>query len=364
MGFDDDIRTLDRWLRLGGVYDEGDGCQFVLALCELTANLGDVPEADRSFDRMEIVSQWKTNPDRITPESLRRSFKAATDFMRDGMSRYHKTALDSGSDHMFRLADKEGGGAGRRSMHYLERIPINEGYQIVPFASPDPEHDEDEAPASLRAVAVQPARDDPPSHCIQYWMTPRDEIVLSMRGRAYFGRDDVRSGSLRRKLLIAAMSFDMIVVSLSAISTILLLTFSNGPVTAKHLGAIISTIALGLLLYLFTIKPFLKLANHRIIIMQDTWLRVDETPAVLEKVQDPDHPGQSMMRVSRYESTCGICGSSVRLRDGGAAWPDRLVGACVNSSLEHVYSFDRFSLVGLPLRVDMLHARRMQHVRD
>jgi hypothetical protein len=345
MALIDDIRIFEAWLKSGDVFDLGDGCQFLIALSELTEPLTDQPEADRSFDRHAILSQWlskeKIATDRDRP---RKAFKAAMDYLEQGTARYRDHVLVNGGDHMLRVCTNQGGGAGRRTTHFLRRVAITSGNAIIPV-SPVP---------SDQPSYLEPSMDRSHSHWIAYRAIPREQILLSRRGRLYFGRDDVRAGTIRQNIMVAALVIDLGVVVVSGVCTILLLELSNGPVTSKQLGAVLSTIALAALLYLFTIRPFAKLAEHRIIIMDDTWLKSDETPAVLEKLQDPAMPGRSMMRVSRYESTCSICGSTVRLRNGGTAWPDRIVGACVNSSLEHVYSFDRFSLVGRPLRSEMI----------
>lgn len=51
----------------------------------------------------------------------------------------------------------------------------------------------------------------------------------------------------------------------------------------------------------------------------------------------------------RYTATCPLCGGSVVIHSGKAAFPDRLVGRCLRSAREHVFSFDPVSRVGRPL---------------
>jgi len=51
----------------------------------------------------------------------------------------------------------------------------------------------------------------------------------------------------------------------------------------------------------------------------------------------------------RYTSTCPSCGGAVVIDSGRKAFPDRLVGRCVRSAREHVFSFDPVSRVGRPL---------------
>ena len=62
-------------------------------------------------------------------------------------------------------------------------------------------------------------------------------------------------------------------------------------------------------------------------------------------------PGDTIGELAfvRYTSTCPLCGGGILIDSGRAAFPDRLVGRCVRSAREHVFSFDHVSRVGRPL---------------
>jgi len=52
-----------------------------------------------------------------------------------------------------------------------------------------------------------------------------------------------------------------------------------------------------------------------------------------------------------YVADCPICQTtSITLAKGGPEFPRRIVGRCDNSPREHVFSFDRVTLEGGPLR--------------
>jgi hypothetical protein len=57
-----------------------------------------------------------------------------------------------------------------------------------------------------------------------------------------------------------------------------------------------------------------------------------------------------------YWATCPICKEKLKpnvrieLKKGGKEFPKRLIGCCSESPTEHIYSFDRITLMGKPLR--------------
>ncbi|HEX7820883.1 MAG TPA: hypothetical protein VF463_09720 [Sphingobium sp.] len=61
--------------------------------------------------------------------------------------------------------------------------------------------------------------------------------------------------------------------------------------------------------------------------------------------------GRMAIVVRSYVADCPICDAeTVMLERGGAEFPGRIVGRCRNSPREHVFSFDRVTLEGAPLR--------------
>lgn len=61
--------------------------------------------------------------------------------------------------------------------------------------------------------------------------------------------------------------------------------------------------------------------------------------------------GRLAIVLRRYVADCPICDAeTVMLARGGVEFPGRIVGRCRNSPREHVFSFDRVTLEGSPLR--------------
>ncbi len=50
-----------------------------------------------------------------------------------------------------------------------------------------------------------------------------------------------------------------------------------------------------------------------------------------------------------YSAKCSICDGRVEVQGGGLQFPFRLVGRCIESPREHVFSFDHVTRTGRPL---------------
>lgn len=100
------------------------------------------------------------------------------------------------------------------------------------------------------------------------------------------------------------------------------------------------------------LRPFWRLIDLRIIMAPDALLSLRERGVQLEAAKEPLEDGRSVriIRLVRYSGSCPICGEVVHLQDGGKEFPGRLVGKCDEHPAEHVFSFDRHTKVGKPLR--------------
>lgn len=94
-------------------------------------------------------------------------------------------------------------------------------------------------------------------------------------------------------------------------------------------------------------RPWERLGDEKIIKGDDLWVKFKEDGCEIEKALVEDKPH---LRVVRYFSTCGVCGGRVQLGKGGFEFHGKLVGRCRQSPREHVFSFDRATLKGYPLR--------------
>ncbi len=125
---------------------------------------------------------------------------------------------------------------------------------------------------------------------------------------------------------------------------------ANRPIYTSDLAllGVIIVISAGLLR---TCMPIWRIPTHRVTIAGDAMLAMNQFYGQLRAMPVPSHkPNSRVFSVVRHWAICPICSAEVDLAWGGAAFPDRIVGRCHDSPLEHVFSFDPVRLVGAPLR--------------
>lgn len=224
-------------------------------------------------------------------------------------------------------------GAGVEKVFWLERAAA---LGTEPAPAPVPE-------AGLRAAVHEGA---PPSeqHLVDYQMTYCSGPDLSTWGRFIFRDGRLRRGHWRWKLLAGRVLVS--VVGAGAAVVIALLT----ALTAKA-GDI--ALKLALEAAIFAVFLYFKArAWHRTI--ED---RLRSAPDELVSPSDPTQleivgvGPQAEWRIVRYTGTCTVCSGEVQVRPGEPDFPRRMVGRCAQSPREHVFSFDRITLIGGPLIV-------------
>lgn len=119
------------------------------------------------------------------------------------------------------------------------------------------------------------------------------------------------------------------------------------PVTTREIANLIGMIGIPLTAWLWVIRPFTRLLSDRIVLASDLILAIDEHPAQLELYKADD---VRVIRFTRYMGNCLICGAEVQMDSGEPDYPRRLVGRCLESPREHVFSFDRVNRKGRVLR--------------
>lgn len=158
---------------------------------------------------------------------------------------------------------------------------------------------------------------------------------------------------LSKQLLVAYFSLLLIlffcVVALSFISWTTLSV--PQPVTARNLTTLISIFAIPYTVWLFFIKPSVRLFDDRIVPAPELLVSFKEKSAQLELFKDGD---LRLIKLVRYSAPCPICGATLHLEDGSPDYPRRLVGRCYDSPREHVYSFDRVTRKGTVLRSSII----------
>lgn len=92
-----------------------------------------------------------------------------------------------------------------------------------------------------------------------------------------------------------------------------------------------------------------KVFDDRIAIAPYWALAWSEWGATIEIIRSKEPIRTSKIEVSRYSSTCPICGWMVRLESGKRGFSRRLIGRCEENPREHVFSFDRSTKLGKSL---------------
>lgn len=94
-------------------------------------------------------------------------------------------------------------------------------------------------------------------------------------------------------------------------------------------------------------KRWGRLFDDRILLLDSNDVTASQNGVVLDRERVGD---RSFMVLRRYIAPCPICGTAtVGLARGEPDHKRRIVGRCEESPREHVYSFDRVTLEGVPL---------------
>jgi hypothetical protein len=94
------------------------------------------------------------------------------------------------------------------------------------------------------------------------------------------------------------------------------------------------------------LRPLWSLPLLRITVAPDWMLAMSQMYGQFRLTHDDEKKTGGHFSLVRHWSRCSICSGTVEIRDGGAAFPGRLVGCCSDNPREHVYSFDAVTLTG------------------
>lgn len=173
------------------------------------------------------------------------------------------------------------------------------------------------------------------------------EPKLSFAGRAMFGGGVVPVRSVRGMvMLVSAVASGLfaLLIGLLAVWTIIASGATQSS-KALQLGAI-AVLEAGAVWYLGA-RPWMILVDDRIKMAEEIWTSFSQREAQVELLR---REGRRQLRIVQYLSSCSICGSVVHVEPGKKEFHGRLVGRCAESPREHVFSFDRVTKLGYPLR--------------
>lgn len=250
----------------------------------------------------------------------------------------HAEAFAAGLSQVANPHYESGSGSGNISECWLEFIPVG-APQPAPALDADREVDEL----------------DDGEFVIRYQVTPPEQIKLGLRARLLFHRGRITTGTWRWWILLLILLGPILggVVLLMLLSVVSLL--DKTAVAVKDLWLI--ALAAGGFLYFRTsiAIPWTQLTEDRIV-SADDFLAWKELHGQVELLRDGE---KRHLRFVRYSTSCPVCDTTVQLAKGGSDFPGRLVGRCVESPHEHVFSFDRVTLTGGVLRAPPSWTRKI-----
>jgi len=214
------------------------------------------------------------------------------------------------------------GGAGNSSSFGIVFLPVPETEEAVPISAPG-------TILYARDLRLKPA----------FWVKRIVEAGFALKG-------------WRRKAFLAYGLGGLVIFGLVLVWLWVVLTTGwaslpiGGAATLLLLAAMVGWVAVSLL------RPFWRLIDLRIIMAPDILVSFSERGVQLEAAKERDDEGNQVrvIRLVRYSGDCPVCGETVHLEDGRREFPGRLVGRCDEHPAEHVFSFDRHTRSGRPLR--------------
>jgi hypothetical protein len=215
--------------------------------------------------------------------------------------------------------DKSPGGAGNTSYYFLRAKAINK-YVI------DETHVEPLGPDQIRYIRE---------------LTPKP---------AWWAKKLLAGGyalqGWRSWLLISYAAAIVLIVGLFLLAAWFAVGYSKN-LTIATLFQMLLSVILVLWVGWSALKPYLGVFDWRITMAPDVLVAFQESNVQLELAREGGQGG--VIRLVRYAGSCPVCGGRVLLTEGKKEFPNRLVGRCEESPAEHVYSFDRTTLIGKTL---------------
>lgn len=233
-----------------------------------------------------------------------------------------------GKDHALRISKRSTSGK-HRAVWFLDPYPL-------PV---------EEAPGNYRPKfdANVPGS----SAALRYDVTAPGAVQVACYAKLFVGAGTFVTRSWRGWLWLGLLAIPAAFLLASYISAIGY-TRLDRPLTTAHLSNLVFGASVVWAVWRITIRPFVWLLSDRIVLASDLWLAWSESDAQWELALDDQ--SRRTLRLVRYSATCPVCAGRVLLRYGYGPDHRRLFGCCTESPHEHVFTFDRVSGLGLPVR--------------
>ncbi|UPG89500.1 hypothetical protein L2Y96_19200 [Luteibacter aegosomaticola] len=116
----------------------------------------------------------------------------------------------------------------------------------------------------------------------------------------------------------------------------------------KHIGPFVLAVTISAIA-LRAFKPIWDLPTLRVTIAPDWLISTKQMYAQFRLTRDSEKKAGGRFSLVRFYASCPVCAGAIEVREGGTAFPGRLVGCCSDSPREHVFSFDAVTQRGRAL---------------
>lgn len=220
----------------------------------------------------------------------------------------------------------KGGGRTNQTLYRLD-------FQPLP-TSDDPQ---EEAPPTEVGAAV--------TGLIRYQFEPAKAAWWL---RPLIGKQPFRMRSWRGYLLIGMTACEALAILALWILIVIGLR-GDRPLQAGDLALLLSLLGITWT-WRYFMQPIIRLPIDRVTIANELFLAWSQLNGQFRLTRDAKSKvAGGWFQIVRHNGTCPLCAGEVEIAPGGRAFPDRLVGRCSDSPLEHVFSFDPVSLSGRSL---------------
>ena len=186
-----------------------------------------------------------------------------------------------------------------------------------------------------------------PVPALTYIEYSEEKPKLSWAGKLMFRHRPIRVRSIPGVLIVGWAVVSVLVAAVLSISTLAGMVIPKNQESVRYLYIMILGLGEAWLAWHFGARPWIQLVDDRIRMADDFWTS-GARQAQFELVRKDD--GRYIQLVHYVSPECPICAAKIYVESGRREFHHRLVGRCSESPREHVFSFDRVTLKGYPLR--------------
>lgn len=169
------------------------------------------------------------------------------------------------------------------------------------------------------------------------------EAKRTFLGRLLFPRERVPTTSWRWRAYRLSTLASMLFGLLLGLTGFLVMYFSKSLSGQEYFQMTVVIFTGVVVLFWMSGEKLKKLARDRIAIASEWWVGFDRSSQV-ELIRTS--ATTSDVQLVRYTAQCAVCGAEVDVVDGRGEFSGRLVGRCIESPREHVFTFDRVTRFG------------------